>query len=357
MKHIFTIHSHITYLAALGVVNLEKIQCEKVVLICNAGYKPLLPVNFNGIIVEGPDNSLAEKNPIRKIQLFSYSKNVLEYISNIIGKDSFIAYIDLMSSFNKYLAFHKNCTGFHIIEEGIVNYGEFYDLNLLTVDLNKQTWLWTNVRSLNELFRASFKLYRGRSAKMERLPIHPNIYASFPGVNAYCFSDLAFPLIPEQNRRLLDFTNLAIPVDERSRFPNDAWFWIGDTMTKSYGISLHRFKEAGECLMGKLGDVCVRKKIFVKFRGPETKEEKEITIDFLKRKGFEIEYIASDVMMELVFASGTNFRVCGIVSSLLIYAHNFGHKTYSMLPFIPDEYGVSVYKAYPKLMKNVYNSE
>ena len=43
MKHIFTIHSHITFLAALGTIKLENIKPKSVIILCNANYKPTLP--------------------------------------------------------------------------------------------------------------------------------------------------------------------------------------------------------------------------------------------------------------------------------------------------------------------------
>lgn len=357
MKHIFTIHSHITYLAALGAIALEKIDTNNVIFICNSGYKPLLPNGFKGQTNKALDYSASERNLIKKLRPFSYSLNANKYIDNLTDGEKYIAYIDLMSSFNKYLAFHKKCQNFHIIEEGIVNYGEYYDLNLLTADIRSFTWSWTGLKSIKELLKAVFRLYRGRSMKMERLPIHPNIYANFPGVKAYCFSSLAFPLITSKNRKILDIVNLPNLEQNMGSFPEGTWFWIGDTLAKSYDISMKDFRAAGNALMSSLGNSVKGSDIYLKFRGPESNDEKAETISFLESKGFVVKCLDKEVIMELVFANGINFNVCGIASSLLIYAKNFRHKTHSILPFIPNDYGVSIYRSYPTLYKNVYANE
>lgn len=356
MKHIFSIHSNITYLAALGAIIKENIKMENVVFICNSGYKPALPLDFKGETFKGMDETASERNIISKLRLFSYTKNAQNYIRKISGNEKFIAYIDLMSTFNKYLAFHKKCISFNIIEEGIVNYGEYYDLNLLTADLKNNSWLWYNKKNIKELLLGFFRLYRGRSIKMGTLPIHPNIYAQFLGVKVFCFSNMSFPEIDSKKKRILSFNNLLGLSLDTNEFPEGTWFWIGDVLSKQYGVSMDHFKDAGDALLKSIGEGKGRK-IFVKFRGGESKSEKEITVAFLKKNGFDIVFLPDDTIMELVFAKGLNFHICGIASSLLIYGKIFGHKTHSMLPYIPDVYGISIYKSYPTLMKNVYYNE
>jgi hypothetical protein len=166
---------------------------------------------------------------------------------------------------------------------------------------------------------------------------------------------LAFPELETKKKEIMSFMDLPDLGLDIEEFPEGTWFWIGDVASKQYGVSMSHFKEAGEALMKMLGGLGIGKKIYVKFRGGESAKEKEITLSFLKQYGFEISLLSNDIIMELVFANGHNFRVCGIASSLLIYGSNFGHKTYSMLPFIPDEYGISIYKSYPTLYKNVFN--
>lgn len=341
-------------MAALGTMTLEGIDSINVILICNSDYRPILPREFRGQIREGFDRDASEYNFINKLKLFSYSRNVNKYIKKLLNGEMYVAYIDLMSSFNKYLVFNKHCQSFHIIEEGIVNYGEYYDFNLLTADLRDFAWCWTNLNSVKEFIQGVFRLYRGRSIKMERLPIHPNIYASFPGVKAYCFSELAFPLIPKRNKKILDLAGLPILQQSIYSFPDGTWFWIGDTLAKSYGIRMEDFVVAGTKLISTLGDTINGATIYLKFRGPESSEEKAATVSFLKSHGFVVNILDKEVILELIFAQGSNYKVCGIGSSLLIYAYILGHKTFSALPFLSNNYGISIYEAYPTLYNEVY---
>lgn len=355
MKHIFTIHSHVTFLAALGTIKLENIKPKSVIILCNANYKPTLPEKLKvKLCYNTSESGLTLLEKLAVFLPFSYSIKTNQFIKDISNDENYIAYIDLMTSFNKFLVLNEKCQSFNIIEEGIVNYGKFIDFNLLTADLKKQDWVWFNRSHLKDLFKAMFRLYRGRSLKMQKLPIHPNIYSQFPNVNSYCFSELAFPQTSIENKRILNFKILSKNGLQSAYFPEHSWFWIGDVLCKQYGIEIDILKIAIEKILKKINPKKETRIIYLKFRGSEPENEKKITLHLLEKYGFKVEILSSSTILEIIFANGLNFHVCGIASSLLIYAFNAGHKTYSALPYIPDEYGISVYKSYPSIYKKVY---
>lgn len=354
MIHIFTIHSHITFLAAIGTIVHENLRTENVILICGSGYQPQVNEHFKGKIVQSYDRLEATFSWWEKIEHFNYTKSVNRYIAHLTQSDSYIAYVDLMSVFNRYLVMHPKCEQFHVIEEGIVNYAEYDDFMLWTADLKLFEWQWSGFNAFKQMLNATVRLIRGRSLRLLAMPIHPNLYTLHRGVNAYSFSENAFQYTRSLQKKILDWDTLHRYVRiEESTYADGTWFWIGDTLCKSYSISMAHYEKALQQLLAKLNPNKEERILYLKFRGPESDEEKSLTLHYLFQYNFKVALIEPNINMELVFLNHQNLTVCGITSSLLIYAHLMGHSTHSLYPYIPDEYGVSLTKGYFTISKKV----
>jgi hypothetical protein len=326
MLHIFTIHSHITFLSALATISKESMETSKVVLICGSGYQPKVSDQFQGELVESLDGLNAKKSFFGQLKQFNYTVDCNQYIMNITKGESFTAYIDLMSVFNRYLVMHPNCKGFHIIEEGIVNYADYDDFNLWTADLRQFSWHWNGFKQYKQMVNAIVRLLRGRSLRMLAMPIHPNLYTLHKDVNAYCFSEHAFTYTRPEKKKVLSFKSLMPYVSQDNYLiPDHSWIWIGDALSLDYKVSMEHFEQAILQLMEEVNPRKEKHTIYLKFRGPESKKEKEITLEILRAYNFEIELIDAAVIMELEFLKAKNLKVLGIASSLLIYAHLMGH--------------------------------
>lgn len=354
MIHVFTIHSHITFLAALGAIASEQLDTKKVILICGGSYQPKISNQFKGKIVDSFDISTSKKSIWQRLKQFNFTVACNEYIEKITEGDSFIAYIDLMSVFNRYLVMHPNCSAFHIIEEGIVNYADFDDFNLWTADLKKFSWQWTGLKNWRQMLNGIVRLLRGRSIKLLAMPIHPNLYTLHKNVNAYCFSEMAFSYTPLSQKKILTFSSV-LPYIKNEEFsiPNDSWIWIGDTLCLANKVSMNHFENAIYKLLNEVNPRKNQYVIYLKFRGPESQIEKELTLQALKQFNFQIEYLDANRIMELEFLKGKNFKVLGIGSSLLIYANLMSHKTFSMFKYIPDIYQASISTSYQTISKKV----
>lgn len=354
MKHIFTIHSHITFLAAIGTIVHENLRTDNVVLICGSGYQPIVNNRFKGKIVHSYDHLEATFSWWKKIQHFNYTKSVNRYITNLTQSESYIAYVDLMSVFNRYLVMNPMCEKFHVIEEGIVNYADYDDFMLWTADLRLFEWQWSGLNAFKQMLNASVRLIRGRSLRLLAMPIHPNLYTLHRGVNAYCFSENAFQYTRPFQKKILEWDTLSQYIYiEESFYSDGAWFWIGDTLCKSYSISMSHYENALQQLLAKLNPKKEERILYLKFRGPESDKEKALTLHYLAQYNFKVTQIEHNTNMELVFLNHKNLTVCGITSSLLIYAHLMGHSTHSLYPYIPDDYGVSLTKNYVNIAKKV----
>lgn len=353
MKHIFTIHSHITFLAAVGTIIHEGINTEEVIFITGGRYVPKVNDSFKGKVVKAYDTLEVSYSFIEKLKNWNYTNSANRYINRLIGEEEFKAYVDLMTVFNRYLVMHPKCKQFHIIEEGIVNYGDYDDFMLWTADLRQFQWQWSGFKAIKQMINACTRLLRGRSLRLLAMPVHPNLYTLHKDVNAYCFSEYAFQYTPARQRIVMDWNTLYRYVSIQNAYNDASWFWIGDTLCSSYGISMRDFESALQQLLEKINPQKKEHIIYLKFRGAESKEEKELTQKYLIAYNFKIELVPADMIMELLFLNYKNLNVCGITSSLLIYANLMGHTTHSLYPYIPNEYGISLNASYSTISKKV----
>ena len=354
MVHIFTIHSHITFLSALGTVAYENLDTRKVIFICGGGYQPMVSEKFGGEIFESFDDISSKNSFLRKLRNFNYTKTCKQYINKVTKGESYTAYIDLMSVFNRYLVTQTNCIGFNIIEEGIVNYADYDDFNLWTADLREFAWHLDGINDWRQIFKGCLRLLRSRSLRLLAMPIHPNLYTLHKNVRAYCFSQEAFTYTRSDKKKILTM-NTILPFVKQGqyRIPDKSWVWIGDTLSSAYKLFIEHFEDAILQLLEEINPTKEKYLVYLKFRGPETIQEKEITLKALELYNFDVEFIDYEVIMELEFLGSKNLKVMGIASSLLIYAHLMGHTTNSMFKFIPNIYGVSLANGYRSISKKV----
>lgn len=349
MKFVFTIHSHVTFLAALATIELEKLEQSNVVIIAN-NYKIPFISNNKIVVVDSYDQEISKNSFFEKIRNFNYGKGSDKYINRITKGCDYIAFIDLMSSFNRFLVTNPNCKQFNFIEEGIVNYGNYDSFRLLTIDLDKFSWRLNYKNHLNEIIKSIVRILRGRSLKILNLPIQPNVYAFFKNVNFYGFSELAFPNIPSQKKKNISFDSISVPRNLLKELKRDidlenSFILIGDSMCTHYNISMEHFKMALDKMLSKIKPI-EAKKIFVKLKGSESKEEVSVIMSSLKKFNFEINFLEQDIIMELVFLSHNNLTVLGNGSSLLVYSKLMNHHTYSLFYDLPDVYNIPLANDY-----------
>ena len=344
MKHIFTVHSHITFLSALAAIKHNRLNKEDVLILSNK-YK----VPVKGYRVQ-PSYDEVESSIFEKLKNFNYPKAYDNYIKKLTKGEHYIAYIDLMSSGNKVLVTNPKCSAFHFIEEGIVNYGEYDSLKLLTIDNNQFPWRIVYARDWKLILNAVVRIIRGRSLKMFSLPIHPNIYGYFKGVSYYCFSEKAFLNIPKASKVITPFHLIReemLTLNDGLEISNSC-LWLGDTMTKAYGIEPEVFEEALSTFLDNWLQThpANDKKVFLKFRKGQFEEEIKLTIKTFQSFGFTTEVLPYDTVVEALLIASENVTAMGNGTSLLIYASLMGHKACSLFRRIPDRYEIPIAKDY-----------
>lgn len=348
MKHIFTVHNHITFLTTLGVIQYHNLSVKEVIII-NHHYQPTFDFEHSQCLRKSFDEEYYQLSLLKRMQLFHYPSAVREYISNISSGQEYVAYIDIMSVFNRYLVTYKRCKRFNLIEEGIYNYADFQNFDLMLSDLRTFDWEWTYPRDLFKAFNAFYRILRGRSLKVLSLPVSPNSYTGFKDVISYCFSPLAFKSASSDQKIVLSFKEIIKSIKFNSLIPDDVEFlWIGQTL---WNYDHEDYGSAFESLLKTVNPTKKKLILYAKFRGSETEDEMRVIYQACEAHNFEIKELSQDTILELEFLEARPMRVLGFNSSLLIYAKLAGHNVDSGMKHLPGFHQSDYYHSYRSLTK------
>ncbi len=122
MKHIFFVHSHITYFVSEGVILYERINKLDCIFLLDRGYKvfdcSLLAYEFPFLTY--PEQFVPRRKFWKGLKQLRLLDQFLSYISS--GDDFFIYFPETEYSFFDLVVTNSNCAGFSIIEEGLAAY-------------------------------------------------------------------------------------------------------------------------------------------------------------------------------------------------------------------------------------------
>lgn len=328
MKHIFTIHSHVTFLVAYSIVEHLGLNKSDVILL-SSRYK----VSVKGFNVQ---EAYQTRYQTLKEKLFTFNapKSHDRYINKLTKGDSFIAYIDLMSYYQKVLVTHEKCAGFHFFEEGNGAYMEFDDLTDVTWP-DRHYGYRTNGLGDISFQKAVMRTLRGYNLRLLSIPYNYMSFANFKDLKYFCFSNNAFYNAPKEKKIIVAprKDDLEVKAMALETVLVGETIWIDGSNGRYTGLDegyYHRaLEKAIPCLRsnGIIGDT-----IYVKLR-PKEDESKNYLISALKNAGLNVKVLPGYTVLEALFAVSSSCKVIGTLSAALEYAYCFGHKTYSIYGF------------------------
>lgn len=322
MKHLFTIHSSITFLVAYSTVKHLRLD-EKDVVFISSGYEP--PIGSLTIVRSFQDINTGWS---RKIRTFNAPKSYDKYIDEITERKPFIAYVDLMSYYQKILVTHKRCEEFHFIEEGNSTYQEFDDL----MDI---TWCERTMAFRSDQFdkKSLIRILRGYNLRLLGLPYNYAAYTNMNGIRFFSFSINAFYNIPKEKRVLIKPDSTDPKIQEmagRSGLKEEV-IWIDGSNARFTGLTEDYYHEAIQKAIDKMKvSGIISKKVFVKLRPGLKDYSQNKLIGILRENNIEVEVLPDKMVLECLFICSKNCYVIGTLTSALEYAHVFGHKAYSV---------------------------
>ena len=329
MKHIFTIHSPLTFLIAYTVISQKKIH-ETDVIILSSGYTP--PVKLNYVKSAFQD---VNRGFFKKIKTWNSPLAFDRYINSLTKGSDFIAYIDLMAIYQRILVTNPKCKSFSFIEEGSASYIQPRYLDQITHAFRKIPYRYNSIKDFSQAVKY---ILRGYSIRLLAMSYLPESYENFKDTHYYCLSEDAFPQVVRHKRTVLNLTGslpLLEGVSTNISLTNE-FIWIEDSFTQTYKMSHHAYKKAILSTIFYLKEKYPIQKVYLKLRPRQTKEE-SLVYKYLNQEKFDIEVIMNNAIIEVLLANSKECTVIGNVSSVLFYAPLLGHKSLSMFNLLKNK--------------------
>lgn len=322
MKHIFIVHSPITYLAALGVIESKKLSSESYTIFSDKFYaKPIKTFSLY------PNYSFVEK----VISYFWYPSNFDRKLDSIINSENFILYTPMVYDSARIMLSHNRCVGLEFLEEGTTSYITKRSLSFQGQDFLKDSWR-ANFLS-KERIRAVSDILRGILPKMRiSFPLYYESYTNCKEIKFWGFSKYSFPAAHTTDVERLSFTKIvnSFPFESESVFQGGDIIFISDDAVENYGYSLDDLiNEIKSILIPKVKEF-KKEKIFIKSHPRESSKKLDIVTSLFAKNGIHVELLPSNILLEVSLATSPALTLIGFDSTLLFYGTLMGHRAISI---------------------------
>lgn len=327
MKHVFFVHSPITYLAMLGILCNRRIEEKDVVVFSNWKYdQSVLPF----VPIEGRSCKDLFRNPSKFLNTARYNDKRL---NRLTGGDKFQLYVPAFNgSVDRFAATHKNCIGISFMEEGLSSYVpelpfSFYNARRLSLKN-------TRYSSFRDRIEDMFKVARGYSFAMHSIPFIYNATFGMQEILYFGFGEDAFPGFSREKVIRLSFAE----IKERFHLENH-YDLTGSVVLATCGllVDLDMFKVEEDRYFRAIDD-CVRslagKKVFLRFHPHESLAVRKKTKELLERHRLDYMEIGNQSIMEIELLNAKDVTVYGFDSTMQYYAAMFGHKCFSLSNYV-----------------------
>lgn len=329
MKHIFSVHSPITYFCAANVVLHEGLKKEDVIFL----YTSFSPPNNLGIPV--PSFYTVNQTFFKKLKTFNLVKSYDKYLDRIISGDQFQAYIDLAHYYQKLLITHSHCAGFHFIEEGTASYIAPKKLAELTRIESSTSFRFAGYK---ERIRAILRVLRGFNLRLLALPYFANSFTFLFNSKFYGFSPLIYPGVLAESKVILEAKSVSLSKEKEIKEIelSNSLILVEESYFGVYKIKEANVKNCIDQTMFILKSDLARRQVFVKLR-PNQKASDSIWIAYLIKHQITYKVIPKQMVLEELLVNSEKSRVVGTVSSLLFYACIFGHEAFSNYDLLTEK--------------------
>lgn len=323
MKHVFIIASHTSFLSAIGTCHFLQLPSDDVLL--------LYMRNYENCIVKHPFHVLEVTNLMNMVpQLYKsrkLRKHTLQHIDEFVEQNigmRFHLYCPHMSN-SMWQAFYTNrhCIDVAYIQEGGIPFKKAY---------NKTPTLLEKIKFylFNKVYLHSTRIWRGgwyfKGTLYKQNEIH-----------SYAISDDFFKYLPSINHIIKWPTaHLDMKIKESSTiFVFDGF--VGNNLIEYDFYMKQCARLVVECASEDDNQI--------KFHPAQSDKETAQIQSFFEKAGKSYEVMRNDIPLELIISSFPKLNIVGFSSSLLVFAHNYGHNVTSHEEWLLES---RLYKKYKK---------
>jgi len=331
MKHVFLVHTHITYIVAQSIIEALSLKKENIFFICTRNYK----IDFDDQINLNAEFELLNNTNYSNFFLKWHLIKKIDRKLNSAGIDLYHIYLPhIAHPLFQILGSNKKCCKINIMEEGsnclsyrLYNPPVNLKKRLITLMLNK-SGLWGK----NRYFRVS--------SNSELKYFDKKILPIFYGISPRSFENVI-----GYEKRIVSIYQENEVISKQ--IPDNVNVLLLESIIEQDNLSSALFFDSIEFIAKKINN----EEVYLKFHPYQNANNRERVIGILEKYS-NVNLIADDVVMEKVFLYAKNLKVYGFTTSLLFYAKSFGHTAFSFAYLWKDDLK---YKNYTKF--NDFNIE
>lgn len=317
MKHVFYVHSGITWLVALGIVRKYFLSDQDVLILIGRGFTFSCPFKHE-LLTEGEQYlvSIPSYGSREVLRQYTVLRALDRKLEQRTGKSDFVLYLPTERNYlMQYLQTHKLCVGRNFIEEGLLTYhGSFLKHGAPSSSRSRlQYWL--------------------------RFPFHWN--RTLVGKNHHRFSpnDFTVYVTTDTARSILSqFTVSKIDLPSLSGsfhhpLPELKTLFVFDPVVEKKICDKQTFLRCLEDFVRS--NINPKEEVALKFH-PQQVSFGMYTEVF---ESLKIPYrvVPQDVIPEVLLMVSSGLCVLGVSSSVLFYAHEWGHDVRSFSPSLAEQ--------------------
>lgn len=310
MKHIFYIHSYITYLVSVKIIETENLLKKDCIFLINR--KVIIQDDVVSYAIDHFCSSEAVPITSNIIGGWQSLKNIDAFIDAITSKEKFYLYLpNTRGRFIGILTTHKKCLGYHFIEEGLASYFRQEQANMNIA-----------VRSFSLKERVNKYLCYGN--RLSNLHFYNSNYKNVYGLSVHSFPGF-------RNRVILK--DYVANNKEKEGIYDNAHIIVFDALVEFKIVTYESFIESLRKLIAYFIENSIRvvhyklhpEQLKVNGCGKSIKEILE-SVDVVK-----FLQIPEDTILELVILNNSSLTFYIVVSSVGLYAAFYGHSVYSYM--------------------------
>lgn len=319
MKHLFIINSHTTYLTSIGVVNYKSLNEREVCFVYIRYYSNgVFNVPYKTIDLSAYYNILSKN---KFVSIANVIKAIDDNIFSLVEGNEYIMYAPHPggTKFFQVILSNKLCVGFNYVQEGALVFEKIFSKSRLPVQYD----------IYDKLIKILFKhrvwaTYNDWSLPpfLDNLQYKPECFTISKGF----FKHLDCP------EHIVKWPKYEIEGSAFEITPSFPCFIFESSVEMGVVEKDIYFKYVKELISEKSSDVN-----YVKFHPSQSKENQKEILDLFSKYHKEVKELRKDFPFELYLSSYSNMNIIGFNSSLIVFAKEMGHNTFSLEQKLLDD--------------------
>ncbi|TDW48586.1 hypothetical protein EV144_10396 [Flavobacterium sp. 270] len=316
MKHVFLVHTHITYIVAQSIIENLSLKKEEIFFISTRNYK----IDVTSQIDLNTEFELLNNTSYSNFFLKWYLIKRIDEKLNNANIDLYHIYLPhIAHPLFQILGSNKKCYKINIMEEGsnCLSYRLYNpEINikkkLISLIFNK-TGLWGQNRYFRVSSNSELKYFTKKT-----LPVF------------YGISSKSFQYVTDYEKQVIEIYQDQV-ISSRP-IPDHASIVLLESIIEQDNLNSSVFFDSIELMANKLNV----EEVYLKFHPYQNTENRKQIIKILEKYTI-VNLIEDDVIMEKIFLYTKNLKVYGFTTSLLFYAKSFGHEAFSFAYLWKDD--------------------